>query len=81
MHSSSSSKIPFYIHIEYLFIALLVGFALISGWNQYQATSTLLKQSADHQFRLTAKTALERFIRDGESVTRELAAIGKPKTP
>ena len=30
---------------------------------------------------VTAKTALERFIRDGESVTKELAAIGKPKTP
>ena len=32
-------------------------------------------------FTVTPKTALQRFIRDGESVTRELAAIGKPKTP
>ena len=59
MHDSAQHKVPFYIHIAYLFIALLVGFALISGWNQYQATSVILKQSADRQFRLTAKSALE----------------------
>ena len=59
MPHSSRNKVPFYIHIAYLFIALLLGFALISGWNQYQATSVILKQSADQQFRLAAKAAVE----------------------
>ncbi|QZA76998.1 GAF domain-containing protein [Deefgea tanakiae] len=59
MHHSSHNKVPFYIHIAYLFIALLLGFALISGWNQYHATSVILKQSADQQFRLAAKAAIE----------------------
>lgn len=76
MHASSQHKVPFYIHIAYLFIALLVGFALISGWNQYQTTSNILKHSADQQFRLTAKAALEEveaIYQSGASSTELLA--------
>ncbi|WP_373973936.1 GAF domain-containing protein [Chitinibacter sp. SCUT-21] len=57
MTRSTRSNVPFYIHISYLFIALLLGFALISGWNQYRATSVILKQSADQQFGLAVKGA------------------------
>ncbi|QLI81992.1 GAF domain-containing protein [Chitinibacter fontanus] len=57
MRESSGGKVPFYIHISYLFIALLIGFAVISGWNQYRATGLILKQSADQQFELAVKSA------------------------
>ncbi|MBM5572725.1 MULTISPECIES: HD domain-containing phosphohydrolase [Deefgea] len=76
MPHNSQNKVPFYIHIAYLFIALLLGFALLSGWNQYQATSVILKQSADRQFRLTAQAALEEvegIYKSGALTTQLLA--------
>lgn len=76
MNDSSPKKIPFYIHIAYLFIALLLGFALVSGWNQYQATSAILKQSADQQFNLTAQAAVDEvsgIFQSGALATQLLA--------
>ncbi|MGL6042066.1 MAG: HAMP domain-containing protein, partial [Deefgea sp.] len=76
MRQSLPKKIPFYIHISYLFIALLIGFALISGWNQYQVTSVILKQSADQQFQLAAKATkkeIENIYESGARSTELLA--------
>ena len=57
-------KIPFYIHISYLFVAFLLGFALINGWNQFQSMNKLLKQQANQQFRLAE-----------QATTAEISAI------
>ncbi|QLG87452.1 chemotaxis protein [Chitinibacter bivalviorum] len=59
MQNDITNRIPFYIHISYLFVALLVGFALLSGWNQYRSSSLILKTAADQQFGLAAKSTAE----------------------
>ena len=51
-------KIPFYIHISYLFVAFLLGFALVNGWNQFQSINNILKQQADQQFRLAEQATI-----------------------
>jgi HD-GYP domain-containing protein (c-di-GMP phosphodiesterase class II) len=51
-------KIPFYIHISYLFVAFLLGFALINGWNQFKSINNILKQQADQQFRLAEQATI-----------------------
>jgi HD-GYP domain-containing protein (c-di-GMP phosphodiesterase class II) len=51
-------KIPFYIHISYLFVAFLIGFALVNGWNQFQSINNILKQQADQQFRLAEQATV-----------------------
>jgi hypothetical protein len=51
-------KIPFYIHISYLFVAFLLGFALVNGWNQFQSINNILKRQADQQFRLAEQATI-----------------------
>jgi HD-GYP domain-containing protein (c-di-GMP phosphodiesterase class II) len=58
MQQRIDHHVPFHIHLSYLFIALLLGFAVITGWNQYRASEVMLKQSADQQFRLAVKSAI-----------------------
>jgi HD-GYP domain-containing protein (c-di-GMP phosphodiesterase class II) len=69
-------KIPFYIHISYLFVAFLLGFALVNGWNQFQSMDQLLKQQADQQFRLAEQatvTEIAAIYQSGAQQTTLLA--------
>lgn len=57
MQKRNDHHVPFHIHLSYLFVALLLGFALITGWHQYRVSELILKQSADRQFGLAVKSA------------------------
>ncbi|WP_273429924.1 HD domain-containing phosphohydrolase [Chitinibacter tainanensis] len=59
MSQARATQVPFYIHISYLFVGLLLSFALLSSWQQYQTTTRMLKQTADQQFRLAVESATE----------------------
>ncbi|MBE9610987.1 HD domain-containing phosphohydrolase [Chitinilyticum piscinae] len=53
--AAAGQSIPLYIHISYLFIGLLIGYAAFTGWYQYQATTRLLKDNAQGRFEQIAK--------------------------
>ncbi|SEL60885.1 HD-GYP domain, c-di-GMP phosphodiesterase class II (or its inactivated variant) [Atopomonas hussainii] len=52
-----SRRIPLYIHIAYLFVGLLLGYALVSQGYQYWQTQRLLMQEAQSRYQLIANHA------------------------
>lgn len=62
-----SRRIPLYVHISYLFVGLLLAFALVSNSYQYVHTSELMVGTANKQFDLL-----------GQRTTAELDALYRP---
>lgn len=79
MQVVNPQKIPFYIHISYLFVALLLGFAIISGWNQYHSSSEILKHSADQQFKLAASEVQEEISQIYQSGQRATSLMAQQR--
>ncbi|TNI15049.1 ATP-binding protein [Aeromonas veronii] len=61
--------IPLYIHIAYLFLGLLLTFAMLTLGHQYQQTKNMLMKEAE-----------ERFTLIGQMTTNELAGLFFPAT-
>ncbi len=62
-----SRRIPLYVHISYLFVGLLLAFALVSNSYQFIQTSELMVNGAQKQFDLV-----------GQRATAELDALYRP---
>ena len=54
-----SHRIPFAVHLSYLFIGLLVGFAAITNTFQFNETRRLIKEEVGHRYQLIGKMAID----------------------
>jgi HD-GYP domain-containing protein (c-di-GMP phosphodiesterase class II)/HAMP domain-containing protein len=54
-----SHRIPFAVHLSYLFIGLLVIFAAITNTFQFNETRRLIKEEIGHRYELIGKTAID----------------------
>lgn len=71
-----SRRIPLYIHIAYLFVGLLLAYALVSQGYQYWQTQRLLLQEAQSRYQLIANHAqasLDGLYRPSKAAIRLLA--------
>jgi HD-GYP domain-containing protein (c-di-GMP phosphodiesterase class II)/HAMP domain-containing protein len=55
----SSRRIPFAVHLSYLFIGLLVGFAAITNTFQFNQTRQLITKEVGDRYKLIGKTAID----------------------
>ena len=53
-----SRRIPLYVHISYLFVGLLLAFALVSNSYQFMQTSALMVNGAKKHFELVGQRAI-----------------------
>lgn len=53
-----SRRIPFSVHISYLFIGLLVGFAAITNTFQFSETRRLVTEEVGHRYQLIGQAAI-----------------------
>ncbi|MBB6341896.1 HD-GYP domain-containing protein (c-di-GMP phosphodiesterase class II) [Pseudomonas fluvialis] len=53
-----SRRIPLYVHISYLFVGLLLAFALVSNGYQFMQTSALMVNGAKKHFELVGQRAI-----------------------
>ena len=53
-----SRRIPLYVHISYLFVGLLLAFALVSNSYQFMQTSALMVNGAKKNFELVGQRAI-----------------------
>ncbi|MGY3925950.1 HD domain-containing phosphohydrolase [Aeromonas simiae] len=69
-------SIPFYLHLSYLFIGLLLVFALVSGWYQYRAASHQSLQSAHQHYQTVAQNTARELLHtyQGGQLSAELLA-------